>query len=80
MPSARRAREPGLPASEGSGMAAPGQLVVYADPGAHGELILTNKAEKQLASRLARSFVYGLVCVGAGALLFAGAVIISMHG
>jgi hypothetical protein len=63
-------REPGPPASGGAGMAAPGQLVMYPDTGAQGELILTNKSEKQLASRLTRSFVFGLVGMGAGALLF----------
>ncbi len=69
-------REPGQPASGGSGMAAPSQLVMYAGPGAHGELILTNKAEKQLASRLTGQFVWGLVCMGAGVLLFAVGVLI----
>ena len=69
-------REPGPPASGGSDMAAPSQLVMYPDPGAQGELILTNKSEKQLASRLTGRFVFGLVCMGAGALLFAGGVLI----
>jgi hypothetical protein len=72
-------REPGPPASEGSDLAAPSQLVMYADPGAHGELILTNKSEKQLAARLTRQFVFGLACMGAGALLFAAGVLIRIN-
>jgi hypothetical protein len=47
-------RDPGPPVSDGTGLAPPSQLVMYADPGAHGELILTNKAKEQLASRLRR--------------------------
>jgi hypothetical protein len=69
-------REPGPPASEDSDMAAPGQLVMYADPGTHDELILTNKSEKQLAARLTRRFVFRVACMGAGALLFAAGVLI----
>jgi hypothetical protein len=57
-------------------MAAPSQLVMYADPGRHGELILTNKSEKQLASRLTRRLVYGLVCTGAGVFFFAVGLLI----
>jgi hypothetical protein len=50
-------RDHGEPNSEGSGTAPWGQLVMYADTGTGGELILTNKTEKQLASRLLRSSV-----------------------
>ena len=46
-------REPPQPASDDSGFAHPGQLVMSAGTGADGELILTNKAAKQLVSRLA---------------------------
>ena len=40
---------------------------MYVDPGADGELILTNKAKEQLASRLRRGFVLGLIYMGAQA-------------
>jgi E3 Ubiquitin ligase len=63
-------RDPGRPVSDGTGVAPSSQLVMYADPGAHGELILTNKSEEQLVSRLLRPFVLGLICTGVGALAF----------
>jgi hypothetical protein len=40
---------------------------MYADTGPGAELILTNKTEKQLASRLLRNFVIGIACTIAGA-------------
>jgi hypothetical protein len=81
MPSGRRAvgpsrRDPGPPVSDGTGVAPSSQLVMYADPGARGELILTNKAEEQLVSRLLRGFVLGLICTGAGALAFLVGVVV----
>ena len=36
-------RDPGPPVSDGTGVAPSSQLVLYADPGARGELILTTK-------------------------------------
>ena len=60
-------RDQGEPNSEGSGFAPSGQLVMYADTGTGGELILTNKTEKQLASRLLRNFVIGIACTIVGA-------------
>jgi hypothetical protein len=68
-------RDPGPPASDDTGVAPSSQLVMYAGTGAHGELILTNKAEEQLVSRLLRGFVLGLICTGAGALAFLGRVL-----
>jgi hypothetical protein len=59
-------REQGRSNSEGSGTAPLGQLVMYASTGAGGELILTNKTEKQLASRLLRNFVIGITCTIVG--------------
>jgi hypothetical protein len=69
-------RDPGPPVSDGTGLAPPSQLVMYADPGAHGELILTNKAKEQLASRLRRGFVLGLIYTGVGALAFLVGVLV----
>ena len=54
-------REPGRPDNAGSGAAPLGQLVMYAATGTGGELILTNKTEKQLASRLLRNFIIGVI-------------------
>ena len=68
-------REHGQPGSEGSGTALSGQLVMYADTGTGGELILTNKTEKQLASRLLRNFVIGIACTIVGALIITGVVV-----
>jgi hypothetical protein len=68
-------RDHGEPSSEGSGTAPWGQLVMYADTGTGGELILTNKTEKQLASRLLRNFVIGIACTIVGALIITGVVV-----
>src|SRR5690242_19189651 len=63
------------PDSEGSGTAPLGQLVMYAATGTGGELILTNKTEKQLASRLLRNFAIGITCTIAGAFVIIGAIV-----
>jgi hypothetical protein len=68
-------REQGRPNSEGSGTAPSGQLVMYAATGTGGELILTNKTEKQLASRLLRNFAIGITCTIAGAFVITGAIV-----
>jgi hypothetical protein len=68
-------REQGKPNSEGSGTAPLGQLVMYAATGTGGELILTNKTEKQLASRLLRNFVIGITCTIAGAFVIIGVIV-----
>jgi hypothetical protein len=68
-------RDQGEPPSEGFGTAPSGQLVMYADTGTGGELILTNKTEKQLASRLLRSFAIGIACTIVGALIITGALV-----
>jgi hypothetical protein len=68
-------REQGMPNSEGSGTAPLGQLVMYASTGAGGELILTNKTEKQLASRLLRNFLIGITCTIVGAFVVTGVIV-----
>ncbi len=68
-------REPGRPDNAGSGAAPLGQLVMYAATGTGGELILTNKTEKQLASRLLRNFVIGITCTIVGAFVIIGVII-----
>lgn len=68
-------REQGRPNSEGSGTAPLGQLVMYAATGTGGELILTNKTEKQLASRLLRNFAIGITCTIVGAFVIIGVIV-----
>jgi hypothetical protein len=68
-------RDQGGRNSEGSGTAPSGQLVMYADTGTGGELILTNKTEKQLASRLLRNFVIGITCTIVGAFVITGVIV-----
>ena len=68
-------RDHGEPNSEGSGTAPSGQLVMYAATGTDDELILTNKTEKQLASRLLRNFVIGIACTIVGALIITGTIV-----
>jgi hypothetical protein len=48
---------------------------MYAAAGTDGELILTNKTEKQLASRLLRNFVIGITCTIEGAFVISGAIV-----
>ena len=68
-------RDQGEPDSEGFGTAPSGQLVMYASTGAGGELILTNKTEKHLGSRLLRNFVIGVACTIVGALTITGVIV-----
>ena len=68
-------REQSRPDSEGSGTAPLGQLVMYAATGTGGELILTNKTEKQLASRLLRNFAIGITCTIVGAFVIIGVIV-----
>jgi len=68
-------RDQGEPNSEGFGTARSGQLVMYAGTGARGELILTNKTERHLASRLMRNFVIGIACTIVGALIITGVIV-----
>ena len=48
---------------------------MYAATGTGGELILTNKTEKQLASRLLRNFVIGITCTIVGAVVITGVIV-----
>ncbi len=59
-------RDPGPPVNDGYRMAPSSQLTLFAVPGDAGELILTNKSEEQLVSRLLWGFVGGLVLMGLG--------------
>jgi hypothetical protein len=68
-------RGQGGPNREGPGTAPSGQLVMYAAAGTGGELILTNKTEKQLASRLLRNFVIGITCTIVGAFVITGVIV-----
>jgi hypothetical protein len=70
-------REPGPPVQDAYGRVAPGsQLVMYAGQGDALELILTNKTEEQLVSKLLWGFVGGLITLGIGVLLCFGAVVV----
>jgi hypothetical protein len=48
---------------------------MYAGTGTGGELILTNKTEKQLASRLLRNLVIGITCTIVGAFVITGVIV-----
>lgn len=50
-------------------------LVMFNAMGPEGELLLTNKTEEQLTSKLLTGFVIGLVMTGLGLLLGAGGVV-----
>lgn len=68
-------REAGPPVNDGYRMVAGSQLVMFVGPGAENELILTNKTEQQLTSKLLGGFVAGLVITGLGLLVGMGGVI-----
>jgi hypothetical protein len=65
-------REAGPPVYDGYRMAPGSQLVMFGDVGPEGELLLTNKTEEQLTSRLLRGFVVGVVMTVVGTLVFVG--------
>jgi hypothetical protein len=68
-------REPGPPVNDGYRMVPGSQLVMFVGPGAENELILTNKSEEQLTSKLLGGFVAGLVVTGIGVLLGLGGLV-----
>lgn len=68
-------RDPGPPVNDGYRMVPGSQLVMFNGMGPEGELLLTNKTEEQLTSKLLGGFVAGLVITGLGLLLGAGGVV-----
>ncbi|MDB4943020.1 MAG: hypothetical protein JWP97_2554 [Labilithrix sp.] len=62
-------RDPGPPVNDGYRMVPGTQLVMFTGLGAEHELILTNKTEEQLTSKLLWGFVTGLVVTGISVLL-----------
>jgi hypothetical protein len=68
-------RDPGPPVNDGYRMVPGSQLVLFMGMGPEGELILTNKSEEQLTSKLLGGFVAGLVITGIGVLLGFGGVV-----
>jgi hypothetical protein len=71
-------REPGPPVNDGYRMVPGSQLVLANGMGPEGELLLTNKTEEQLVSKLLTGFVVGLVMTGLGVLLAFGGVVAFM--
>jgi hypothetical protein len=61
-------REPGPPVNDGYRMVPRSQLVLFAGIDTEEELILTNKSEEQLTSKLLGGFIVGLVLTGLGLL------------
>jgi hypothetical protein len=73
-------RDPGPPVHDGYRMVPGSQLVMFHGMGADGELILTNKTEQQLTSKLLTGFVVGLVLTGLGMLGGVGGVAVVVVG
>jgi hypothetical protein len=74
-------REPGPPVSDGYRMVPGSQLVLYAaSPNGLGELILTNKSEEQLVSKLLWGFVGGAITAGLGAAAMVSGAIMEAMG
>lgn len=61
-------REAGPPVADAYRMSPGSQLVLFHGMGPEGELLLTNKSEEQLTSKLLGGFVVGLVLTGVGVL------------
>ncbi|MBX3228374.1 MAG: hypothetical protein KIT84_06960 [Labilithrix sp.] len=61
-------RDAGPPVHDGYRMVPGSQLVMFHGMGTHGELILTNKTEEQLTSKLLTGFIVGVVMAGLGIL------------
>lgn len=68
-------RDAGPPVNDGYRMVPSSQLVMFHGVGPDGELLLTNKTEQQLTSKLLTGFVIGLVMTGLGVLLGFGGVV-----
>jgi hypothetical protein len=73
-------REAGPPVHDGYRMVPGSQLVLYAGAGGPGELILTNKSEEQLISKLRMGFLAGAVLSGLGFAAGGAGVIMQMLG
>ena len=71
-------REAGPPVHDGYRMVPGSQLVMFHAMGPDGELILTNKTEEQLTSKLLTGFVIGCVLGGLGLLMGFGGVVIGV--
>jgi len=75
-------REAGPPVHDGYRMSPGSQLVMFhgigMGMGAEGELLLTNKTEEQLTSRLMTGFIVGLVLTGVALLLGMAGIVSAM--
>lgn len=66
-------RDPGPPVGDGYRNAPSTELVMFAAGGnEHGELILTNKTEQELVSKLLWGFVGGCIAAGVGFVMVVG--------
>lgn len=68
-------RDAGPPVHDGYRMAPSSQLVMFHGMGLEGELLVTNKTEEQLTSKLLTGFVVGLVLTGLGMVLGVGGLV-----
>ena len=71
-------RDPGPPVNDGYRMSPSSQLVLFAGQGETNELILTNKSEEQLVSKLVWRVVGGGIMAGIGLLLGFGGVVLAI--
>jgi len=71
-------RDAGPPVQDGYRNAPSNQLVLFHAPGPDGELLLTNKTEEQLVSKLLWGFVGGAIMGGIGAALCVAGMIAAL--
>jgi len=71
-------RVAGPPMPDGYRMGPSSQLVMYAERGAEGELLLTNKSEEQLVSKLLWGFLAGCIMSGLGTLMLMGGALMAL--
>lgn len=71
-------REAGAPVYDGYRMVPGSMLVMFHGMGTDGELILTNKTEEQLVSKLLWGFVGGIIIAVFGLMMVGGGVILGL--
>jgi len=71
-------RVQGPPVHDGYRMAPSTSLVVFAGHGNEGELIVTNKSEEELVSKMRTGFLWGAGCAAAGVLLLGVGVVAAL--
>ncbi len=71
-------RTQGPPVNDGYRMVPTSELMMFAAPGPQGELIVTNKSEEELTSKMRTGFLWGVGCAGVGGLILFGGIALAI--